>query len=135
MYPGFYLPPMAPKGTKNKFDREVIEKRMWYMKEFLLAVCDNPQLRSSPVFERFLSEPDSDKFAKYQKDIEKITNPNNVLQSSCLTRKLLSSKNPPKIEHFINKEGEAHMRVSPELKTYSESVVLLLKELSPAMTE
>lgn len=126
---------MAPKGAKNKFDREVIEKRIWYMKEFLLSLCDNPQLRSSPVFEKFLSEPDPEKFAKYQKDVDKIVNPNNVFQSSCLTRKMLSGKNPPKIEHFINKDGESHLKVSPELKTYSEAVVLLLKEISPAMTE
>ena len=128
------IPPIDEKGgNQSSFDPEFLEKRMFYLQEFLFAVCDHPDLRLAPAFDAFLSIKDEAEFDKYKKSLEKISNPNGCVASSGVNKKLFYLKNPIKVDHVINPFGETACRIGSNLKTYSNSLSSILKEMIPGV--
>ena len=58
---------------------------MFYLQEFLYAVCEHPTLRVSPAFHAFVSLKDDSHFEKYKKEFDKVSNPNAVIATSGIT--------------------------------------------------
>ena len=106
---------------------------MFYLQEFLYAVCEHPTLRVSPAFHAFVSLKDDSHFEKYKKEFDKVSNPNAVIATSGINKKLFYLKNPIKIDHMINPSGVADCRINGPLKNYSNTIGSKFKDLIPAV--
>ena len=106
---------------------------MFYLQEFLFAVCEHPDLRLAPAFHAFLSIKDETAFDKFKKSLEKVINPNANVATSGVNKKLFYLKNPIKVDHVITASGETACRIGSHLKTYSNSLSSILKEMIPAV--
>lgn len=106
---------------------------MFYLQEFLHAVCEHPDLRLCPAFHEFLSIKDDTAFEKYKKSLEKVSNPNANVSTSGVNKKLFYLKNPIKVDHVISPSGETSCRIGSNLKTYSNSLSSILKEMIPGV--
>jgi hypothetical protein len=128
------IPPIDEKGgNQSPFDPEFLEKRMFYLQEFLYAVSEHPDLRLAPAFHAFLSLKDETAFERVKKTLEKFANPNDSVATSGVNKKMFYLKNPIKVEHMITSSGEALCRIGSAQKTYSNSLNGILKEMIPAV--
>lgn len=130
-FPGNYIPPMANKGGKNKFDPVFLKKRMFYIQEFLNAICQHPQLRASPHFNAYLTIADSDAFEKAKKEIDKAVTSNSILQSGRVDKKYFLQKNPIKAENIPTVSGSAECKINADMKNYCTSMHTVVKESLP----
>jgi len=136
-YPGFYvgsaqqIPPMANKsGATSKLDPEVIAMRLDTMQHFLDSVVEHPSLLACPAFAEFLLCKEDD-FKKFKKDFDKTTNPNAVIATSGINKKLFYLKNPIKVDHLITKTGAVDCKMNSQLSTFGKAFKILVKDVVP----
>jgi hypothetical protein len=122
---------MANKsGTTSKLDPEVIAMRLDTMQHFLDSVVEHPTLLASPAFAEFLLCKEDD-FKKFKKDFDKTTNPNAVIATSGITKKLFYLKNPIKVDHLITKTGNANCKMNSQLSAFGKAFKILVKDVVP----
>ena len=124
---------MSRKGASgNKFDQEFLNKRLFYLQEFMNSVCALPELRGCPHFLSFLKTP-QEQFEKYMKDADKSQHPIScITNSGGIQRKLfVDKKTPLKAELFQSIQGTATLKISPDLKVLAASMNSLIKESLP----
>jgi len=132
-YPGILIPPMALKsGSSNKLDPAFIQSRMETLHEFMNALPENHELKSSPAVLAFLSAKEAE-FTKFQKDSEKAAsiNPNTIISQGGINKKVFYQKNPVKVESLHTLTGHTECKISPALKSFSSSFKVALKEFAP----
>lgn len=133
-YPGVYIAPMAKKGGKqNKFDSSFLKKRMFYMQEFMNSLCEHHELRASPHLIAFLQIPETDKFEKARKDLdkEKSTNPNSILESGGVNRKHFYQKSPIRVENVSSISGTVDCKINSDLRNYCTALHAVIKDTVP----
>lgn len=136
-HPGLYVAPIDKKGgKKNKFEPGFLKKRMYYLQEFLNSISQHPELRESPYLEAFVTIPKESDFEKAKKDLDKIINPNHVINGGSINRKMFFAKAPIKVEHLITTTGNTECKINGDLKHQfthlGKAVKLLIPEYSKA---
>ena len=122
---------MAVKsGATSKLDPEVITSRLEIMQHFLDSVVEHPELVVSQALLEFLRSKDDD-FKKYKKEFDKVSNPNAVIATSGINKKLFYLKNPIKVDHVITSTGKTDCRINKYLSTFGLSFKTYLKEVVP----
>lgn len=123
---------MASKGGSGT-DKNVVQVRLEILQDFLYAILDNPELRSSPALLTFLSGRDLE-FSRFIKESERANtiNPNTVLAASGgFNRKLFYSKNPIKVESLNTLNGSTEVKITQSLKKFGVILKTALKEYTP----
>ena len=69
-YPGYYIPPMARKGTKRSFKEIHISRRMEDLNSFIEEVMKSEELRSSVFVLVFLKIKSSKQFNRMKSSLE-----------------------------------------------------------------
>jgi hypothetical protein len=122
---------MANKsGTTSKLDPEVISIRLDIMQHFLDSVVEHPTLLSCPAFAEFLLCKEDD-FKKFKKEFDKTTNPNAVIATSGINKKLFYIKNPIKVDHLITSPGKVECKMNSQLSTFGKAFKILVKDVVP----
>lgn len=136
-FPGVYIAPMATKsGSNNKFDPLYIAGRLSLIQEFVSAIIENPEVRSSPALPAFFGGNELD-FAKFRKESDKciLLNPNTAIYSSGISKKLFMAKHPVKVENLTTNSGNVECKISKALKEFSLGLKLSLKDYTAHYTK
>lgn len=104
------------------------------MQEFLSSLVDNPELLANPALVSFLIDSDPN-FARTKKSVDKNawSNPNSQLSGTYVTKKNFTGKNAVKVEHLSTESGNVECIISPSLKSFSQAIKLVVKEIAPLL--
>ena len=72
-FPASYIPPLPSKDGRRSFEQEYLNKRSEMLEQFIQAVMQHRELRSSVYVDSFLKEPSHDKFTKIRSQLDKRT--------------------------------------------------------------
>ena len=112
----------------------IISSRLETMQEFLSSLVDNPELLANPALVSFLIDSDPN-FARTKKSVDKNawSNPNSQLSGTYVTKKNFTGKNAVKVEHLSTESGNVECIISPSLKSFSQAITLVVKEIAPLL--
>ena len=104
------------------------------MQEFLDSSIECPELAASDALYAFVSMNEGD-FCKFKSSYEKLSysNPNAVLASGNVTRKMFYQKNPIKVENMYSIGGNVESKISPGLKTFAGALKEAVRDYQPMM--
>jgi len=111
-HPGVFIPPIPSKKSKNRFEEDVVRRRMYLFEIFLNTCLENQDLKSDKFLYYFLYSADQDSFEKIRSNGE---------QTQQIDR----------LENLLTSSGEAYLDSSSEFNQYTSLVENYCKQTEP----